>query len=217
MKIYQAPVIKSIISFYGGLLPPNSIDTIFEHLNKLAERLYEGLKQQERCLYTQINNYNPDYIGIKVTELKEKKFDLTDCQHTIANEYSFGSWKEVQKMEETYYNVEFENCINAIVKGDINSLKASIQSNPKLLHLQSQYGHQATLLHYTASNGVELWRQQTPQNLPEIIKLLLEEGADKNAKMNVYGGQFTAYELYISSAHPSDAGLDKSTADLLRI
>ncbi|MDH3698954.1 MAG: hypothetical protein OER83_01835 [Flavobacteriaceae bacterium] len=43
--------------------------------------------------------------------------------------------------------------------------------------------------------GVELWRQQVLTNIAEFAKILLQQGADKNALMMVYGGEFTAYAL----------------------
>ena len=46
-------------------------------------------------------------------------------------------------------------------------------------------------------------------NLVEITSFLVETGADKNARANVYGGEFTTWELASTSAHPKDAGIMK--------
>jgi len=89
----------------------------------------------------------------------------------------------------------------------LGALKSLLKKHPKLLTEHSSYGHKACLLHYTASNGVELWRQQVPTNIVEIAKILLHQGADKNAPMKVYGREFTAYALAESSGHPYDAGI----------
>ena len=43
--------------------------------------------------------------------------------------------------------------------------------------------------------------------LPELIKMLVQNGSDLNATMDVYNGQFTLKELIATSAHPHDAGI----------
>ncbi len=217
MKVYKAPIIASIQSFYGDLLYPDSSISLYTHLSNLSNKMYEGLRQKEKCTYVQLNNYNPNYLGISTSKLQETKLDLEDCQQTIASEYGFNSWVDVKIQGQIFYDNEFEAAVNAIIYGDLNSLRNIIQKYPNLVTQHSQYGHEATLLHYTASNGVEMWRQQVPENLAKIIDFLIEEGADKEAKMRVYGGRFTAYQLYTTSAHPNDAKLDPSTSELLKV
>ena len=216
MNIYRSHIINEIISFYGELLHPKSSESIYHHLSKLSIKMSEGLKQKETCVYAQLNNYHPYYLGNSISVLREKEIKLADCQLTIANEYGLSSWKEVQALEQIHHNMEFENCVNAIINGDTESLKNALKAHPDLIMAKSQYGHKATLLHYTASNGVEFWRQQVPMNLEDIILILLHAGADKSALMNVYDGGFTPYELYTTSAHPIASGLNTSTAELLK-
>lgn len=210
MNVYQAPIIKSLLSFYGDTLHPRSNYFIHQHLSLISIKMYEGLVRKEECLYTQINNYNPNFIGNPISELKEREFSLEECQHTISNEYGFKSWEAVLRLEKVRYNSLFENCVDAIISGDKALLQSNLEFAPSMIHTQSQYGHGATLLHYVASNGIELWRQQVPYNLAEITKMLVEYGAKKDAKMNVYGGEFTPLELLTSSAHPYAAGIAES-------
>ena len=189
---------------------------ILEHLSLISEALYQGLSQKVDCLFTQLNNYNPNFIGQSIEQLKSREYNLTECQYTIAREYGFEEWNDIQKLKRTTYNIEFEHCVEAIITGDLNNLRSILTSSPTLISQQSQYGHKASLIHYTASNGMELWRQQVPQNLVEIIGLLIEYGANKDAKMDVYGGQFTAYELYTSSVHPKHAAIPVIAEELLK-
>ncbi|MEL6717594.1 MAG: ankyrin repeat domain-containing protein, partial [Bacteroidota bacterium] len=105
--------------------------------------------------------------------------------------------------------------VNAILAGNIVLLKELINESPKLTEAHSQYGHAATLLHYVASNGVELWRQKVPFNLVEITEYLLACGADRQAKMKVYGGQFDTLSLLQTSEHPKQFGLLDQMEDLL--
>jgi hypothetical protein len=46
-----------------------------------------------------------------------------------------------------------------------------------------------------------------PMNLPEQVDYLLAQGASLKAKMQVYGGEYTAPELLLSSMHPRNAGI----------
>lgn len=61
MRIYKAPVVHSLIEYYGNILYPNSHLTLKEHLSNIANKMLEGLELQEECIYIQINNYNPEY------------------------------------------------------------------------------------------------------------------------------------------------------------
>ena len=56
------------------------------------------------------------------------------------------------------------------------------------------------LLHYVAANGVEDFRQKTPDNIVEIAELLLDAGAEVNAESNAYGGGCTALGLVATSS-----------------
>ncbi|MDF1698044.1 MAG: hypothetical protein P1U56_19510 [Saprospiraceae bacterium] len=207
MNIYRPPVVDEIITFYGDLLLPKENQSIFQYLSILAEKMFEGLTIQKECIYTQINNYHPNYLGASSTILKNKNLQYSDCQKSIACEFGFTSWQDIEDLSTTGFNINFETGVNALLCGEIEKLEALISASPEILYCQSQFGHKATLLHYTASNGVELWRQQVPENLPKIISFLLQNGVDKNAKMNVYGGKFTTFELLISSDHPKKSGL----------
>lgn len=215
VKIYRSKVVDSIQKFYGELLLLSS-GTIHTHLSALSDKMHEGLSQKESCIYVQFNNYNPNFLWVPVAELKKEHFSIDDCKHTIANEYSFKNWQAVESLEGVQYNIDFEKSVNAIVNGNLDVLKSLILTDPGLIHQRSQYGHKATLLHYTASNGIELWRQQVPENLGEIMNFLILSGADKAATMEVYGGQFTTLELLASSAHPMEAGLEKELLDILK-
>ncbi|RPJ51291.1 MAG: ankyrin repeat domain-containing protein, partial [Acidobacteria bacterium] len=64
-----------------------------------------------------------------------------------------------------------------------------------------------TLLHYLGANGVEGYRQKTPQNAVEIATLLLEAGAEVDALAGMYGGQHTTLSMLVSSDPPAKAGL----------
>ncbi len=81
--------------------------------------------------------------------------------------------------------------------------------------MRSQRTHQAPLLHYVAANGIEDFRQKTPDNIVEIAKLLLDAGAEVNAESNAYGGGSTALGLVATSVHPERANVQEALMQIL--
>ena len=109
----------------------------------------------------------------------------------------------------------FEEAADAVVSGDANRLGRLIEQHPELVTARSAREHGATLLHYTAANGVEDSRQKTPPNVVAIARMLLDAGADVNAECNAYGGGATTLGLAATSAHPEKAGVQLELLDLL--
>jgi len=54
--------------------------------------------------------------------------------------------------------------VDAIISGNITTLKRLLHENPELIWARSTREHRATLLHYTGANAVEGYRQKTPKN-----------------------------------------------------
>jgi len=101
------------------------------------------------------------------------------------------------------------------VSGDVSTLRELLRAEPSLVQARSARPHQATLLIYTAANGVEDERQRTPPNIVEIACLLLDAGADVNAAANAYGAACTTLELAATSVHPLRAGVQNELLQLL--
>jgi hypothetical protein len=93
------------------------------------------------------------------------------------------------------------------VLGRAKQLTHLLAEHPDLAARRSAYGHRATLLHYTAANGVEIRRQVVPANAAEITAALLATGANRSAKLHAYGGTFDVLEMLKTSAHPHAAGV----------
>lgn len=216
MKVHKAPIVKALGAYYGDLLYElEKFPSILNHLAALAEKMMEGMNGQNIFLYKEVNNYHKDLLGKPIEELKVMNLTLEDCRQAIANEYGFDNWAAVENLGSLNYDHQFEEAVNVLLHGDLDKLKAIIEKNPAIVNQRSQYGHQATLLHYTGSNGVEAWRQMVPINLPEITRLLLEKGADKNAKMKVYGGYYDTLALLETSGHPFEAGVGEEMKRIL--
>ena len=103
----------------------------------------------------------------------------------------------------------FEAAAEMVVRGDLAALTATLDAHPGLIHATSLRPHGATLLHYSAANGVEDERQRVPPNAVEIADLLIAWGADINATSDAYGGRSGSTPLValVTGGHPNEAGL----------
>jgi ankyrin repeat protein len=155
--------------------------------------------------------------------LREKasaKLTLTKSQFILARAHGFESWPKFSKhlAELARANTavsNFERAAEAIVAGDLAGLSSLLRKHPDLIRARSTREHRATLLHYTAANGVEGYRQKSPLNTVAIAKLLLDAGAQVDATSDVYGGGATTLNLAATSIHPEQAGVQESLLDLL--
>jgi hypothetical protein len=128
---------------------------------------------------------------------------LRQARLIVARDHGFTSWSIV----EGECDPIFELAVDAVVLGRVEELDRLLVDAPDLIRRRSAYGHQATLLHYTAANGVEIRRQVVPANAAEITARLLDAGADAAATLHAYGGTPDTLAMLKSSAHPRAAGV----------
>jgi hypothetical protein len=154
------------------------------------------------------------------TNERAERCTLADAQRFVARGHGFGSWPKFAKHVEELVRADspvatFEAAVDAIVGGDATTLRKLLKGNPKLVRSRSTREHRSTLLHYVSANGVEDFRQKTPQNIVEIARVLLEAGADVNAESDAYTGHSTALALTATSWHPENAGVQLPLMELL--
>ncbi|PYO74574.1 MAG: hypothetical protein DMD64_03460 [Gemmatimonadetes bacterium] len=146
---------------------------------------------------------------------------LADAQFVIARAHGFESWPKFSAHLDVLTRAgggggaPFEAAAQAIVDGDEEKLRRLLREQPDLIRARSEREHNATLLHYVSANGVEGYRQNTPQNIVRITEILLEAGAEVEAEANVYGGGCTTLGLVATSAHPRQAGVQNPLIQLL--
>ena len=145
---------------------------------------------------------------------------LADAQFILARSHGFESWARFAKHLNGLSNKDsaiarFEKAAEAIIKGDMKTLKRLLRDDPRLVHARSTREHGATLLHYVSANGVEGYRQKTPANIVAITELLLDAGAEVDAEADVYGGGSTTLGLVATSVHPFRAGVQNPLMQIL--
>lgn len=150
------------------------------------------------------------------------RFGLADAQHVIAGVHGFENWAAFARHVEAPFRGdsrgrEFEAAVDAVVSGDLETLRGLVGARPEMIHEHSTREHHATLLHYVAANGVEDYRQRTPPNAVEIARFLLDAGAKVDALADTYNCNHwqTTMNLLVSSAHPAGAGLTPALVEVL--
>jgi ankyrin repeat protein len=152
--------------------------------------------------------------------LAENRCNLAGAQFVIARAHGFRSWPQLvhhlQSLQRSRSQErDFEAAAEAIITGDVATVKRLLRQNPELARARSAREHNATLLHYVSANGVEGYRQLSPKNSVEIARVLLDAGAEVDAEADVYGGGATTLGLVATSVHPQKAGVQLELLDLL--
>jgi Ankyrin repeats (3 copies) len=143
-----------------------------------------------------------------------------DARAIIAREHHFESSDQFAAFAEAMKDAgspvaQFEAAVDAIIIGDIATLERLLRANPSLVRARSTRRHHSTLLHYVGSNGVEGFRQRTPNNIVKVAEVLLDAGADINATADIYGGGSDTLGLAATSIHPVTAGVQEELMALL--
>lgn len=186
-----------------------------------ADALFAALQAGDEAVEWNFKWMHPRFRGKGVEDVQAARSELTrsDAQLLVAREYFFDDWAELSAFAEASHQdpdvIRFETAVEAIVSGDIETLRRLLTEHPALVRERSRRTHHATLLHYTAANGVEGFRQKTPSNAVEITKLLLESGAEPDALADMYENKCTTMSMLVSSAHPHNAGVQGKLAEVL--
>jgi ankyrin repeat protein len=167
-----------------------------------------------------ISRWTDHVVGFVQREVSEHRCRTAEAQSIIARSHGFDTWARFSKHlnglnEKGSAIARFEAAAEAIIKGDLKTLKRLLRDDPRLVQARSTRKHGATLLHYVSANGVEGYRQKTPANIVEITEVLLKAGAEIDAEADVYGGGSTTLGLAATSVHPFRAGVQNPLLQLL--
>src|SRR5206468_1495601 len=143
----------------------------------------------------------------------------------IARWYDFESWPRLAEYVEAVTQEgspvsKFESAVEAVITGDAATLDSLLREplvlarSTRVTHFDPPV-HRATLLHYVAANGVEGYRQKTPNNAVEVATMLLKAGAEVDALAGMYGGEHTTMSVLVSSCHPAKAGVQVALVETL--
>jgi hypothetical protein len=206
-RVYVDPKIKKVLELYADLIVGDFYACpVGKQLELQAERLTEAHRNRDDSVCFQIGSWHPALVGQSDDRILSQAFGIDDGRATIAREYGFKDWKEVDAIASRRSDATFEAAVNVMLSGNLTRLKELLEETPDLIGARSQYGHRATLLHYAGTNGVESYRQVVPLNLAEIVDALIASGADPTGEANIYGGS-TPRALFETSKHSYESGV----------
>lgn len=187
---------------------------------KQAKDLVKAFKVGDAEALDRIRWNHPRFRGLTDAQIQTRKFALADAQLVIARMHYVDSWPKLLEHIEALNRkdprvMRFEAAADAIITGDVATLRSLLREHPGLVHERSTRAHRAPLLHYVAANGVEDYRQLSPRNAVEVATMLLDAGAEVDAATEVYGGGSTALGLVATSTPPRRAGVQIPLIDLL--
>jgi len=124
-------------------------------------------------------------------DIRNSKVAVADAQSIVARWHGFEGWSKLTEHVEALTRKDsrvpqFELAVEAIITGDVATLKSLLRETPELVRVRSTREHQATLLHYVGANAVESYRQKTPKNAVKIVEILIKAGAEVDADLD-YG------------------------------
>jgi ankyrin repeat protein len=203
---------------------------------KQADVLFAGWHAGDEKAVSLFRTKHPKFLDAKIpwlerhlTDQEARATPITrqDASLALARWYDFADWQSLTEYVEAVTTpgspvARFEAAVEAIIDGDIATLRTLLRDDPALVRARSTRVthfdppvHGAMLLHYLAANGVEEYRQRSPKNAAEVAKVLLDAGADPNALCSLYGSQCTTMALLVSSTPPDQAGVQVALVDVL--
>jgi hypothetical protein len=217
VTVYVAPEVAAVCAVYDGLLGVEAAQRDgAEHMRLLAERLAEGHRRRHRGALVELSNWHPGLAGRSAEAIWSAVLSDRDYLDTVARGHGYLDWASALAVRPIDPTPEFERGVDAVLAGDRETVADLLRRHPGLVAMRSRWGHRATLLHYLAANGVEIYRQLVPANAADVAHLLLANGADVTATVRVYGGEQTVLGLLLTSSHPANAGITDQVAQVLR-
>src|SRR5262249_56691922 len=141
-----------------------------------AEALLAALQSGDEAAAWRFKWMHPRFRGKSATDVRAATLELKDAQLVVAHEYGFETWADLAEFTRAVReggDVErFEAAVEAVVAGDVATLRTVLREHPELARARSTRRHHATLLHYVAADGVAGGRQKTAANAVEVAEVL---------------------------------------------
>jgi len=202
-----------------------------------AEQLLGGWRAADPDAINLFRQCHPKFLDRRIPWLPKRMsdaeartvwIDSADSELAIARWYDFADWTRLAEWVEAVTAGDspvyrYETAVEAVISGNAAAVGKALQDHPDLVRARSTRvthhdppQHGATLVHYIAANGVEGYRQRSPENAVEIARLLLEAGAEPDAPAGMYGRHdATTMSMLVSSCHPAKAGVQVALVDIL--
>jgi hypothetical protein len=157
------------------------------------------------------------FAGV-VPDVQGGHVDVDRARLAIAKDHWYADWADALAHGHDSVDTRFEAAADAVHAGDLDTLRRLLDAEPELVAMRSPFPHRQRLIHHVAANGIEVERQlRSAANAVDVLRLLVERGAEVDATCDSYGGGngATTMCLLVSSAHPAAAGVQAALVEEL--
>jgi ankyrin repeat protein len=144
-----------------------------EQLRRQAKELLSGFMKGDAAAAAEINAH--------YDTADPATFALHDAQLVIARSYGFDSWPKLKAYVD---GVTIRRLVEAVRAGDIAHLRTMLKARPELAEMTVSYGDEHRAIHYAVMHR---W--------PEIVRLLMKNGADARAGIHPHRDATSAWTL----------------------
>ncbi len=163
-------------------LPPNPN---LEYEKKQAKTLFKAYKAVDATALERIRASHPRLQNVPERSIPLRDFKLSDAQLVIAREYGFSSWPQLKNQIETLregLNETFKQFAHAVQRGSTAQVKELLEATPGLAKRIND-----PVIDFDAP-AVVIAAAKSRQ----LVDVLLEHGADLNARSAWWAGAFGA-------------------------
>src|SRR5437867_10045739 len=93
-----------------------------DQLDRQAHRIVEAHKAGDRAVVTHVTCWHPTLVCHSADEIMSGPFTLDDARQTIAKEYGFADWSDVEARGENSPDQDFELAVDTLLSGDVEKL-----------------------------------------------------------------------------------------------
>jgi hypothetical protein len=170
-----------------------------EHLKHQAKDLLKADAARQMEVAQRLRELHPRFERAVDAAVFDATLSLSDAQLAIAREYGFASWARLKKHIEKptradqlnlphHERIEdriFRRAVELLDAGDATGLREHLKQHPNLVRQRvvfegGNYFRNPTLLEFIAENPVR--RGRLPGNIVEVAKVILEGGAEQEAR-----------------------------------
>jgi hypothetical protein len=211
MEIYIAEKVAHVRALFAEVSPAVHVrETVLRYLAALEA----GYRKQHPAVGIVLRNHSPAHLSSAAARDSFPTVTPQQLREVAAHYFGFARFAAIDQA--VTHDPVFEAALDFLLRGDETGLAAHLADHPAVVEQSSSFGHRAGLIHYLAANGVELHRQVVPANAPDLLRLLLDRGADPDQEHRIYGGRFSLRALIETSAHPAAAGVSEALLALLK-
>src|SRR4051794_748473 len=116
---------------------------IRDQLDRQAHRIVEGHKAGDRAVVTHVTCWHPTLVCHSADHIMNGPFTLDDARQTVAREYGFADWPDVEARGAAPPDPDFEVAVDALLGGNVEKLRALLAGDPSLVHRRSSFGHRS--------------------------------------------------------------------------